>query len=78
VLAATEQLRKVCESYGVAIRAVALQFSTRDPRITSTAVGMSRPERVQALIDDAAVEIPDELWGQLPAPLNRELVLPKE
>jgi D-threo-aldose 1-dehydrogenase len=65
-------LRELCDSYGVDLRAVALQFSTRDPRVTSTAVGISRPERVQALLDNASAEIPDELWDRLPEPLNRE------
>lgn len=78
VLRVTEQLRDVCAAFGVDIRAVALQFSTRDPRITSTAVGISRPERVQDLIDDVSVVIPDELWEHLPTPLNREISLPEE
>ncbi|HRI94031.1 MAG TPA: aldo/keto reductase [Nocardioides sp.] len=78
VVAATEQLRDVCASYGVDIRAVALQFSTRDPRIASTAVGISRPERVRALLDDAGAMIPEELWDSLPTPLNREITLPPE
>jgi D-threo-aldose 1-dehydrogenase len=69
---ARDQLRELCDSYGVDLRAVALQFSTRDPRVTSTAVGISRPERVQALLDNASAEIPDELWDRLPEPLNRE------
>ncbi|GCD91110.1 aldo/keto reductase [Nocardioides sp. LS1] len=69
-LQAVDQLHELCESFDVSLRSVALQFSMRDPRITSTVVGLSRPERVRALLDDAAAEIPAELWDQLPAPLN--------
>jgi D-threo-aldose 1-dehydrogenase len=58
-------LAEVCRRYGVPLPAAALQFSTRDPRITSTIVGMSRPERVRQTVELAAYPIPDELWVQL-------------
>ena len=45
--------------------AVALQFSTRDPRVSSTVVGVSSPDRVDELIANAQVEIPAELWDEL-------------
>jgi D-threo-aldose 1-dehydrogenase len=44
---------------------VALQFSLRDPRITSTIVGMSRPERIEQTLELAAIEIPDALWTRI-------------
>ena len=52
---------------GSSLAAAALQFSLRDPRITATIVGMSRPERLQQTIDLALHPIPDELWPQLDA-----------
>ncbi len=59
------QMEPACEYYGVPLAAAALQFSLRDPRITSTIIGMSKPERIpQAL---AAVPIPDALWPELDA-----------
>lgn len=58
----TARFRAVCAEYGVDLAAVALQFSTRDPRITSTIVGVSHPDRVRALVANDAVDIPDELW----------------
>ncbi len=54
-----------CREYGVPLAAAALQFSTRDPRVVSTIVGMSRPERVGQTLELAAHPIPDELWGEL-------------
>ncbi|RLT45626.1 MAG: aldo/keto reductase [Chloroflexi bacterium] len=63
----TRQLAAVCQQFGVPLIAAALQFSLRDPRVTSTVVGMTRPERVQQTIGLAALPIPDELWPRLDA-----------
>jgi D-threo-aldose 1-dehydrogenase len=60
-----EQVRKlegVCREFGVPLAAAALQFSMRDPRVVSTIVGMSRPERVGQTLELATHPIPDELW----------------
>jgi D-threo-aldose 1-dehydrogenase len=59
------RMEALCQRHGVPLAAVALQFSLRDPRITSTIVGVSRPERIQQTIDLANVAIPDELWSQI-------------
>ena len=63
-----EQVRameRACREFGVPLAAAALQFSLRDPRITSTIVGMSRPERVEQTLKLATHPIPDELWQEL-------------
>ncbi len=59
------RMQKACELYGVPLAAAALQFSMRDPRITSTVVGMTRPERIQQTLELAAHPIPQELWPEL-------------
>ncbi|HEX5500273.1 MAG TPA: aldo/keto reductase, partial [Thermomicrobiales bacterium] len=59
------QIAAICERHHVPLAAAALQFSTRDPRITATIVGMSRPERIQQTIDYATHPIPDALWDEL-------------
>jgi D-threo-aldose 1-dehydrogenase len=51
----------------VPLAAAALQFSLRDPRITSTIVGMTRPERIAQTVELAQHPIPDEIWPQLDA-----------
>jgi D-threo-aldose 1-dehydrogenase len=56
------RLQSVCLQFDVPLPAVALQFSTRDRRITSTVVGVSAPERVDDLVRNAAMTIPDDLW----------------
>ncbi len=68
--AALEPVRAVeavCAEHGVALGAAALQFSIRDPRITSTICGVSKPERVQQTLDWATAAIPDAAWEALRA-----------
>jgi D-threo-aldose 1-dehydrogenase len=55
----------LCQRYHVPLAAAALQFSLRDPRITATIVGMSRPERIEQTLALAQHPIPDELWSRL-------------
>lgn len=65
ILARTQRLRDVCDRFGVPLAAAALQFSTRDPRVCSTVVGVSAPARVEELLRNAATHIPFELWSEL-------------
>jgi D-threo-aldose 1-dehydrogenase len=58
-------MQRVCEGFDVPLAAAALQFSMRDPRVASTIVGMSRPERVAQTLDLAAFPIPENLWEAL-------------
>ena len=67
MLTRARQMEAICERYGVLLGAAALQFSLRDPRITSTIVGISRPERLTETITLAEYPIPTELWGELEA-----------
>ncbi|RKS77471.1 D-threo-aldose 1-dehydrogenase [Motilibacter peucedani] len=65
VLEAAERIEAACARHGVPLAAAALQDSLRDARITSTVVGASRPERIDATIALASVEVPDALWDEL-------------
>ncbi|MCZ8514404.1 aldo/keto reductase [Paenibacillus filicis] len=58
---------KVCQEHDVPLAAAALQFSMRDPRVTSTVVGMTKPERVAQTLELASYPIPSELWHVLDA-----------
>lgn len=58
-------IQSTCDCYGVPLAAAALQFSLRDPRITSTVVGMTRPERIRQTLELATHPIPQELWAEL-------------
>src|SRR6266576_3775692 len=65
LLERAHKLETICSSFGVPLAAAALQFSLRDPRITSTIVGMSRPERLIETITLAQYALPAELWTKL-------------
>ncbi len=58
-------METTCRGFGVPLAAAALQFSLRDPRVVSTIVGISRPERVEQTLELATHPIPDELWSRL-------------
>ncbi len=67
IIERTRQLDAICKQFGVRLAAAALQFSMRDPRITSTIVGLSRPERIAQTIELANEPIPEEIWPLLDA-----------
>ena len=61
----TRMIADACARHGVPMAAAALQFSTRDPNVDVTIVGMSKPERIQQTIDLVTTDIPDALWAEL-------------
>jgi len=71
VVERAREIEAVCREHGVPLAAAALQRSLRDARITSTIVGMTRPERIAETLALAAHPIGDEVWARLDA-----LVLP--
>lgn len=56
-----------CKRHDIPLAAVALQFSLRDPRIISTVIGMTRPERLDETIKLSQIAIPDPLWEEIEA-----------
>lgn len=67
LLARAFRLEEICARYGVPLAAAALQFSLRDPRISSTIVGMSAPDLPDRTVELATFPIPDEIWPELVA-----------
>ena len=65
VLDRATQIEAACRRHRVPIAAAALQFSLREPRITSTIVGMSRPERIDQTLELATLPTPEALWEEL-------------
>lgn len=55
----------ICERHGVPLAAAALQFSMRNPRIVSTIVGMTKPERIAQTLELTSMHIPDKLWQEV-------------
>jgi D-threo-aldose 1-dehydrogenase len=58
-------MEAACARYDVPLAAAALQFSLREPRITSTIVGLSRPERIASTVALARQPLPATLWSEL-------------
>ena len=65
VLDRVRRMEALCAEFGVPLAAAALQFSLRDPRVTSTIVGMSEPKRVAQTVELAEFDIPEQLWHAL-------------
>jgi D-threo-aldose 1-dehydrogenase len=65
IRAAVAAMRRACAAAGVPLAAAALQFSLRDPRVASTIVGVSTPDRIAATLALASTPIPAELWAEL-------------
>ncbi len=65
LLRRARQMEEACERHGLPLAAAALQFSLREARITSTIVGMTRPERLTETLKLAQHPIPEELWAEL-------------
>lgn len=60
-------IEEICTRHGVPTGVAALQFSLRDPRITSTIVGVSNSDRVRQTAEWAKMPTPNELWHELSA-----------
>lgn len=60
-------IETVCAEHGIATGPAALQFSMRDPRIASTIVGVTKPERVDETLAWAEAPIPKAAWSALAA-----------
>jgi D-threo-aldose 1-dehydrogenase len=65
IISRANAIEAVCSHHGVPVGAAALQFSMRDPRVTSTICGVSSPDRMQQTLDWANWSIPDALWAEL-------------
>jgi D-threo-aldose 1-dehydrogenase len=67
LLEAVSAMQAACARFTVPMAAAALQYSLREPRITSTIVGMSRPQRYDEALALAAHPISDDLWPEMEA-----------
>ncbi len=66
-LAPVKRIEAICARQNLPPGAVALQFSMRDPRITSTIVGVSKSDRVSQTLRWAELPIPNEVWMEVEA-----------
>lgn len=71
LLEAIRQIERLCAEADVPLAAAAMQFSARDPRIATTIVGVSRPERIVESVEAITREIPDELFADVDRIVSR-------
>lgn len=67
VLARVNALADLCESHGVTLPQVAVNYPLRNPAVASVDVGMSSPAQVQTTMDNYHARIPEALWDDLDA-----------
>ncbi len=67
ILDPVRRIEAICARHNIPPGAAALQFSMRDPRITSTICGVSKPERVNQTCEWASLPIPEQVWSELAA-----------
>lgn len=73
VLSAARAMEEAALAAGIPLSTLAIQFSLRDSRITSTAVGFSKRPRIAQTLDALRTDVPQELWDRI-----EDLVPPKE
>lgn len=64
-LAAVERMQDVCREWGTDLATAAIRFSTREPRICTTVVGISKTRRIESTIESATVDLPQDFWNEL-------------
>ena len=64
-LAQVRRIEAVCRRHAVSLAAAALQFSLRDPRVSATIIGMSKPERIAETAALATHAISAALWAEI-------------
>lgn len=67
LLRSVSMMADVADEYEVDLATIALQESIRDPRVTSTIVGLSKPERVRSTVAAAQRDLPEELFDRIHA-----------
>ncbi|QKJ20629.1 aldo/keto reductase [Microbacterium hominis] len=61
------RLEEICRAHGVALPAVALQFSLRSDLIDSTVVGVKTADRLAGVDAFATAVVPEEVWAAIDA-----------
>lgn len=64
-LAPVRAIEAICSENGIAPGAVALQFSMKSQKVTSTIVGISKPERIDETLAWASADIPQTVWDKI-------------
>jgi len=66
-LAPVRRIEAICAENNIAPGALALQYSMNSPVVSSTIVGISKPERITETLNWASAEIPQAVWDDIAA-----------
>tara|TARA_B100000925_G_scaffold286783_1_gene265034 strand:- start:331 stop:1290 length:960 start_codon:yes stop_codon:yes gene_type:complete len=58
-------LEKICLKHNIPLGAAALQFSMKDPRISSTIVGITKKSRIDQIVEWSNFEISEDAWTEI-------------
>ena len=58
-------LEKICLKYNIPLGAAALQFSMKDPRISSTIVGITKKSRIDQIVEWSNFKIYEDAWKEI-------------
>ena len=72
VLEAVATMDKACREVGTDLATAALRGSVDTPEVAGTVVGISKPARVDALLEAMDADLPDELLNRLGSLLPQE------
>ncbi len=65
IIKRVEAYEDICTRYRIPLGVAALQFSMRDPRITSTICGVSKPERVKECVSWSDFPTSQDFWDEI-------------
>jgi D-threo-aldose 1-dehydrogenase len=68
VLQSYERMAAYCRTWGVDIKAAAVQFVLRNPAVATLVIGAASATEVEENMRLAEVDIPQAFWASLPAP----------
>ena len=64
---AAEAMSQVCQWWGTDLATAALLFSLRDPRVTSTVTGFTKPSTMTRTLEALDTAMPEPFWDELEA-----------
>jgi len=64
-LEAVAAMDALAAEHGTDLASAALAWSLRDPRISATVVGFTKPSRIASLLAAASLELPESFWARV-------------
>ena len=71
------KIQSLCRDYNITMLAVALQWCTRHPQVTSTIPGARTPEEAKSSLNAAEINIPEAFWNDLEPMIRHFDVVPR-